>query len=59
MVEFLPGWQQDLADCRSWEDLPQNAKGYVTALERLIGHPIQMISVGPERDAFLTKGDWA
>lgn len=59
VVEFLPGWQQDLADCRSWEDLPQNAKGYVTALEHLIGHPIQMISVGPERDAFLTKGDWA
>ena len=34
-------------------------KGVPTALEHLIGHPIQMISVGPERDAFLTKGDWA
>lgn len=58
VVEFLPGWHQDLSGCRSWDDLPAAAKAYVNTLEALLGHQIQMISVGAERSAFLTKGDW-
>lgn len=58
VVDFLPGWRKDLSACRSWDDLPIEAKGYVTALESLLGHPIQFISVGAERSAYLTKGEW-
>ena len=59
VIRFLEGWQEDISDCRSWDTLPQAAKDYISALEDMLHHEIQFISVGAKRDAFLTKGDWA
>ncbi len=45
----LPGWSEDLSDIRRFEDLPENAQKYVNFLERVIGCPILVIGVGPDR----------
>jgi adenylosuccinate synthase len=48
--ETLPGWQEDIAACRSYDDLPANARAYLARLSELIGQPIEMVSVGRERE---------
>ncbi len=58
VVEMLPGWQCDLSGCRSYEELPDEAKTYIETLEILLHHNIQFISVGAKRDEYLVKGEW-
>ena len=55
VYETLPGWQEDLRLCRSWQDLPKAAQAYVQYIEARIGVPIQTISVGPERSAMISR----
>ncbi|HMB96165.1 MAG TPA: adenylosuccinate synthetase, partial [Tepidisphaeraceae bacterium] len=55
IYETLPGWKKDLAQCRRFEDLPNEAQQYVKRLETLAGAPIKMISVGAERTATLLR----
>ena len=58
VVEYLPGWQKDISNCRDWNQLPDNAKSYITHIEKLLNHEIQFISVGAERNQYLLKGEW-
>jgi adenylosuccinate synthase len=51
----LPGWKEDIRGCRSWQELPDNAKKYVEYSEKFIGIPVSMISVGPERNATIYR----
>ncbi len=51
VVEMLPGWKCDISQCRSWEELPENARRYVQRVEELIGCQLHLISVGAERNA--------
>ncbi len=48
--EELPGWQADSTGARRFVDLPPNAQRYVKRLGELIGRPIEIVSVGPERE---------
>ncbi len=50
VYEELPGWWEDLSRCRTLDDLPANARAYVTWLEELCGARISAIGVGPGRD---------
>ena len=54
----VPGWHCDISQCRSWKDLPDPAKNYISVIEKLIKHEINLISVGAERNAYLLKGGW-
>ena len=58
VVKLLPGWQKDISGCRSFAELPREAKEYVAALEELLQHEIQFVSVGARRDQYLVKGEW-
>ncbi len=49
VYEDLPGWKDDLIHVKAFEELPENAKGYVKRLEELMKVPIRYISVGPGR----------
>lgn len=51
----LPGWRTELRSCRSVDDLPAEAKAFITVVEQQSGVPIHIIGVGPERDDVL---DW-
>lgn len=55
VYETLPGWSGNITGCRRFEDLPGEAQQYVRRLEQLIGAPIKMVSVGPERSATLMR----
>ncbi len=50
VYETLPGWSQDISGVRKLADLPGNARKYLDRVGQLVGAPIEMVSVGPERD---------
>lgn len=51
----VKGWQQDIRQCRRFSDLPAEAKAYVYLIEDLIGMPISVIGVGPDRRAIIDR----
>jgi adenylosuccinate synthase len=55
VIEYLPGWKDDPAQCRRIEDLPAAARRYLDRVEALIGVPVRIVSVGPERNQTLIK----
>ena len=46
----LPGWEEDLSECRSVEELPAAARDYLTFLSEFVRVPIALIGVGPGGD---------
>jgi adenylosuccinate synthase len=54
VYEELPGWWEDLSQCRTFEELPPNARAYVARLEELCGARISAIGVGPNRHQTIT-----
>ncbi len=50
VFEDLPGWPEDLRSVRRFEDLPANTRNYLKRVEELAGVPIQLVSVGPDRE---------
>ena len=55
IYEELPGWQADLTSIRQWADLPEGSRGYIKTLESLVGVPVTIISVGPERSQVIRR----
>jgi adenylosuccinate synthase len=49
IYETLPGWSEDINDCKSYKDLPQKTKDYLDFLSVQTGMEIEIISVGPKR----------
>ena len=49
LYHTLPGWKQTICDFRNFDDLPQAAKDYVYYIEKAVGCPIGLVSVGPDR----------
>lgn len=56
VFEEQPGWQADTSGTREFDDLPPQARAYVRRIESLLGTPIGVISVGPERDQAIFVG---
>jgi len=50
VYETLPGWKEEITGCRSFDELPDNGRAYLRRISQLVGQPIEMVSVGPERD---------
>src|SRR6185503_15566045 len=53
VYETLPGWRGNITGARRWEELPPEAQQYVKRIEQLLGAPVKMVSIGPERTATL------
>src|ERR1022692_1293565 len=53
VYEYLDGWFEDITKARSFDDLPPNARNYITAVEQMIGAPVSAVGVGPRRDQTL------
>jgi len=45
----LPGWKKDISRISQFEQLPREAQDYIRLIERELGIPVAIISVGPER----------
>jgi adenylosuccinate synthase len=54
--ETVPGWQEPIGACRTWEELPAACRGYVERVEEVSGVPIDLIGVGPHREQFVSRG---
>ena len=50
VYETMPGWLEDISECRTWSEIPENAKKFVARMSELIGCPITTIGVGPDRE---------
>ena len=46
----LPGWTEDLTDCREEADLPAAARDYLQFISDFVGVPIALVGIGPRRD---------
>ncbi|KJK42104.1 adenylosuccinate synthetase [Lentzea aerocolonigenes] len=57
VYEELPGWFEDISHCRTFDELPANAKSYVEYLESIIGARVSAIGVGPGRDQTIVRHD--
>nr|MBO2508005.1 adenylosuccinate synthase [Bacillota bacterium] len=57
IYEELPGWDEDISSARRFEDLPENARNYVRRVEALVGVPVQLLSIGPDRAQTIALDD--
>ena len=55
VIEYMDGWKCDISFARKWEELPVQARDYVSYIEKQIGCPITYVSVGPERDSIIIR----
>jgi len=55
VYKTVNGWQEDISNARSFEELPANAQNYVKVIEDAAGIPVKWIGVGPERDATIRR----
>jgi adenylosuccinate synthase len=53
--EAMPGWSEDVTGVREYSRLPDNARRYVERIEGLVDVPIDVISVGPDRDETIAR----
>lgn len=56
IYEELPGWQVDTTACRNYDELPANAKAYLTRFAELCGAPVAFVGVGPDRAQTIVVG---
>ncbi|WP_347306311.1 adenylosuccinate synthase [Corynebacterium sp. SA-MJD20WY100] len=57
IYETMPAWDEDITDCKTFEELPQKAQDYVLRLEELSGARFSYIGVGPGRDQTIVRHD--
>ena len=50
VLRTLSGWQSDITGIRHLEDLPAEARAYIDVVSELIGSPVDIVSVGPDRE---------
>ena len=50
IYESLPGWPENISGIEKHEELPANVKSYLNRIEAITQTPVDIISVGPERD---------
>ncbi|XP_009319538.1 PREDICTED: adenylosuccinate synthetase isozyme 2 [Pygoscelis adeliae] len=51
--ETLPGWDTDISNARTFDELPVNAQNYVRFIEMELGVPVKWIGVGKSRESMI------
>ncbi len=51
----LKGWHSNIRGIKNYDELPDKAKAYVEFIEKQLGHKIDMVSNGPEREAIIYR----
>lgn len=55
VYKTVPGWKCDIRGIKNYEDLPENCRAYIEAIEKEIEVPITMVSNGPGRDEIIVR----
>lgn len=50
VYETWPGWKVDVTKVRTYAGLPDDARRYLDRVAELVGKPVDIVSVGPDRD---------
>ena len=50
VYEEFEGWWDDITKVKSFENVPNNAKKYLRRIQELLGVPISIVSIGPDRE---------
>lgn len=59
IYEELPGWDDDITKVTKLEDLPENARHFLSRVSELVGVPLVTVSVGPDREqTIVLKNPW-
>ena len=56
VYETLPGWNDDITHCQTFEELPANAQSYVKYIEDTLGVPVALVGVGADRNQTINRG---
>ncbi|MFM1936836.1 MAG: Adenylosuccinate synthetase, partial [Planctomycetota bacterium] len=56
IYETMTGWSEDVSDATDRQRLPAAAQAYLERIERFVGVPVEVVSVGPERTQTLVHG---
>lgn len=56
VYEEWEGWDEPLQGVKKWSELPLPAQNYLKRIEELVGVPIGIVSVGPDREETLMQG---
>ena len=55
VYESMPGWKEDISGCRTYAALPQATRDYIARIEDILGIPVSIVSVGPDRDQTILR----
>jgi adenylosuccinate synthase len=55
ILRSVPGWKSDITGVRRFEDLPASAQRYVETVGQLVGVPVSIVSVGPDREQTIMR----
>lgn len=50
VYEEMDGWQEDLSDIRSYDELPAACRAYLERIAEFAGAPLAIVSLGPGRE---------
>lgn len=51
----LPGWKKDISQIKTYDELPENAKKYIEFIEKEVGVPIVIVSIGPDKNQTIIR----
>jgi adenylosuccinate synthase len=51
--EEVPGFEEEIGECRSLEELPQAARDYLDLIAERTGVPVALVGVGAGRDQII------
>jgi adenylosuccinate synthase len=57
IYEVFPGWEGDLSEVRTIEELPKSVRTYLDRVERGAQCPLKLLSVGADREHTITLGN--
>jgi len=55
VLEYLPGWREDIRGIKEFDKLPQNCRNYVLYIEKALGIPVTIVTNGPKRDEVIIR----
>ena len=57
IYKTFKGWNEDISKCKTYDELPQEAKDYVEFIEKELGIKFVLISVGPDQKDTIIRED--
>ena len=56
VYDELPGFTEDIGECRTDDELPEAARNYISFIEDFVGVPVTLVGVGPGREQMVRRG---